>query len=157
MLNKIKMKYAARCALALCSGCLFAAPAVGVVPIVYPKNSQSSEQQSRDMSQCQSWAVQQSGSSSSNPQAVTSPAPPQPQGGVLRGGARGAAAGAIGGAIGGNAGEGAAIGAAVGGLGGGIRRRHQQEQAAVQQNNEATEAYDRAMAACLEGRGYTVK
>lgn len=156
MINKFKMKYAARCALALCTGCLFAAPAVGAVPIIYPKNGQSSEQQSRDISQCQSWAVQQSGSNQSTPQAATSSTSAQPQGGVLRGGARGAAVGAIGGAIGGNAGEGAAIGAAVGGLGGGIRRRHQQ-QAAAQQNDEAVDAYNRAMAACLEGRGYTVK
>lgn len=157
MSSKFTMKYATRCALTLCSGCLFVAPAVGAVPIVYPKNGQSSEQQSRDISQCQSWAVQQSNSNLSNPQAATSPASPQPQAGVLRGGARGAAVGAIGGAIGGNAGEGAAIGAAVGGLGGGIRQRRQQEQAAAQQNNEAIEVYDRAMGACLEGRGYTVK
>ena len=61
--------------------------------------------------------------------------------------------GAAVGAIGGNAGKGAAAGAVVGGVGG--RRR---SVAAQQQQQQATRsAYDRAFAACMEGRGYTVR
>ena len=84
------------------------------------------------------------------------------QGGVLRGGARGATVGVIGGAIGGNAGKGAAIGAASGALIGGFRRRDQQRSIDQQNQNYAQAqsqqygAYNRAMATCLQGRGYTV-
>jgi hypothetical protein len=64
--------------------------------------------------------------------------------------------GAVGGAIGGNAGKGAAIGAATGALVGGVRRNDQRRAAEAQQA-QASDAYGRAYAACLEGRGYTVK
>ena len=65
----------------------------------------------------------------------------------------GAALGAGVGAIAGDAGKGAAAGAVVGGVAG--RRR---SMAAQQQQQEATRsAYDRAFAACMEGRGYTVR
>jgi hypothetical protein len=71
-----------------------------------------------------------------------------------------------GGAIAGDAGKGAAAGAAMGGLAGGFRRcdqrlqQNQQQQATSQaaansQQSQRT-AYDRAIAACLTGRGYTV-
>lgn len=70
--------------------------------------------------------------------------------------ARGAAVGAVGGAIGGNAGKGAAIGAATGALVGGMRRRDERRAAEASQA-QASDAYNRAYAACLEGRGYTVK
>jgi GT2 family glycosyltransferase len=55
-----------------------------------------------------------------------------------------------------NAGKGAAIGAATGALVGGMRRRDQQREAEASQA-QAANAYGRAYAACLEGRGYTVK
>jgi len=93
---------------------------------------------------------------------------PQPeyqaqQGGMVRGAARGAATGAVVGAIAGNAGKGAAIGAAGGGLVGGMRRADQQAQNraasanARAQNDRARSEYIRALSACLEGKGYTVK
>ena len=75
--------------------------------------------------------------------------------------------GAIGGAIGGDAGKGAAIGAATGAAIGGMRRRSEiraeqqayQNQAAATQNANAQGKanFDRAFAACMTGRGYTVR
>jgi hypothetical protein len=69
----------------------------------------------------------------------------------------------VGGAITGDAGTGAAAGAAMGGLAGGMRRRdqrlqqNQQQQAAAANSQQSQRnAYHRAMAACLTGRGYTV-
>jgi hypothetical protein len=149
--------------------------------MIYPSKGQSQQQQSRDRYECHTWAVQQTGFDPTNPQmaqsSVSAAAPPPraeaPQGGILRGGARGAALGAVGGAIAGDAGKGAAIGAATGALFGGFRRRdqrrrqqaqqqqyQQQQQQAAQQRNQASSqrrnGYNRAMTACLTGRGYTV-
>ena len=137
---------------------------------VYPTKGQSQEQQNKDRGECNAWAVQQSGFDPANPQAATAAPPPssqEPTTGLVRGGARGAAVGAIGGAIGGNAGKGAAIGAATGAAVGGIRRHsqakqseqqqqqyQQQQQAALQQGQSS---YQRAFAACMQGRGYTVQ
>lgn len=115
---------------------------------VYPAKGQSAEQQAKDTQECQGWAVQQAGS----PYGTTAS---QPSGGVVRGAAGGAALGAVGGAIAGNAGQGAAIGAATGALFGGIRQHRQRNQQYAQQQNQA-DAYNRALAACLQGRGYTV-
>ena len=145
---------------------------------MYPARGQSQQQQDRDRYECHSWAVGQTGFDPSRASAASAPPPPPPppqeapQGGLLRGGARGAAIGAVGGAIGGDAGKGAAIGAATGAMIGGIRRREQmqrqaqqqssyQQQAAAQANQGSANAaqrdkYNRAMTACLQGRGYTV-
>ena len=119
---------------------------------VYPTRGQSPQQQQKDQGECHVWATQQSGV---NPAAMAPP-PTGPTGQVARGGARGAAVGAVGGAIGGDAGKGAAIGAATGALVGGFRRADQRR-AAEQSQAAAGAAYSRANAACLEGRGYTVK
>jgi hypothetical protein len=118
---------------------------------VYPSKGQSPQQQQKDQAECQSWAMQQPGA---NPAAV--PPPPGPQGQVVRGAARGAAVGAVGGAIGGDAGKGAAAGAAAGALVGGTRRRDQRHAAEAAQA-QTNDAFNRAFAACLEGRGYTIK
>ena len=69
------------------------------------------------------------------------------------GAAKGAAVGAGVGAIGGDAGKGAAAGAAVGGVAG--RRGSKMNKQAAQA--ETANSYQRAYAACMEGRGYTVK
>lgn len=147
---------------------------------IYPQKGQSAEQQDQDRYNCHTWAVQQTGFDPTRQQpAAAAPAytpPPQPeapQGGAMRGAARGAAVGAVGGAIAGDAGKGAAIGAGTGALIGGMRRRDQvaREQQA-QQNYESQRAsaqatqsaesanrqkeYNRAMAACLQARGYSV-
>jgi hypothetical protein len=136
---------------------------------IYPAKGQNKTKQDEDRYDCHSWAVSQTGFDPSKPQANTTNSsgnqqyhPSQAH--VLKGGARGAALGAVGGAITGDAGKGAAAGAAMGGLAGGFRRRDERRQQASQQQANAQSAqqtqqmaYNRAMAACLEGRGYTVK
>jgi YmgG-like glycine-zipper protein len=137
-------------------------PALGADLYIYPHKGQSAEKQSRDRYECHTWAVQQTGVDPTRVQA-SAPASPPPSGGVFRGAARGAAVGAVGGAIAGDAGKGAAIGAASGGLIGGMKQRQQvrgQQQAQANQASQqqsAMAAYDRALSACLSGRGYTVK
>ncbi len=130
--------------------------------IAYPARGQSQEQQERDRFDCYNWAVQQTGY---NPQAQQygSTAPPAYGGpDALRGATGGAALGAIGGAIGGSAGKGAAIGALAGGVFGGLRRREMEMQQEQMQQREAAAAahqragFNRAEAACLRGRGYSV-
>jgi hypothetical protein len=135
---------------------------------IYPTKNQSQTQQDKDRYECHLWAVKQTGFDPSMPQTVApNGARPEQyrssQPHVLKGAGRGAALGAVGGAITGNAGKGAAAGAAMGGLAGGFRRldeRRQQQVAPVPvQSNQSNQrpAYNRAIAACLEGRGYTVK
>jgi len=132
---------------------------------IYPLKQQSSEQQDRDRYECHSWAVRQTGfdpsrAYPSNPNYYD-PQPYRPSlPHVLRGAGRGAALGAVGGAITGDAGK----GAAMGGLAGAFRRRDERRQQAAQQQANAASAaaaqhmnYTRPMAACLEGRGYSVK
>jgi OmpA family protein len=135
---------------------------------IYPTKGQTQAQQDKDRYECHTWAVQQTGFDPSRPAASASAAdvskpyqPSQPH--VVRGAARGAALGAVGGAITGNAGKGAAAGAAMGGVAGGFRRADERRQQAGQQQTNAQAAansgrnsYNRAMAACLQGRGYTV-
>lgn len=144
-------------------------PAAAQDLFIYPAKGQSQEQQDKDRYECHNWAVQQTGFDPSKPSTSTYSAPATtqaPQGGVLKGATRGAVVGVVGGAIAGDAGKGAAIGAASGGLIGGMRRNdqiRQQQYAAAQQQANAANAdaarrqnYNRAMGACLQGRGYSV-
>jgi hypothetical protein len=135
-------------------------------PIVYPAKGQSAEQQQKDMGECSAWAKQSTGvdPAALAQQSASQPAPSGPQGERVRGAARGAAGGAIIGEIASDdAGKGAAIGAVVGTMAGGARQRRkaeaqqQQQQQAQQQTQQGLATYNRAMAACLEGRGYTIK
>jgi Glycine-zipper domain len=135
---------------------------------IYPAKGQSQEKQDQDRYECHSWAVKQTGVDPTKPSSMAPNTgagqlyqPSQPH--VAKGAARGAALGAVGGAITGSAGKGAAAGAAMGGLAGGFRRRDERQQQSAQQqaNLQAAQqnqriAYNRAMAACLQGRGYTV-
>jgi Glycine-zipper domain len=139
-----------------------APPASAQNIIAYPERGQTQEQQQRDRFDCYQWAVSQTGF---NPQQQAYAPPPSAapqQGQVLRGAGRGAALGAVGGAIGGDAGKGAAIGAGVGGLFGAMRRRDatmQQEQMQSQQyaaTSQQMGMFNRAMGACMRGRGYSV-
>jgi hypothetical protein len=126
-------------------------PAWAQQVFVYPKKGQSQQQQDIDTAECTRSAKAASG--------VDPNAPQQPDqvgshaGGAVRGGAKGAALGAAVGAIGGNAGKGAAAGAVVGGVAG-RRGSKQQKQAAQAQ---ATDSFQRAFAACMDARGYSVK
>lgn len=124
------------------SGCAAAVPPSSAY--AYPARGQSAEQASRDQTECQAWAKQQTG---------FDPLQDTAKGlgiGAALGALTGAAAGAAIGAATGSAGTGAAIGAAAGGIGGaglggtvGYQRSKQ--------------GHDRAFAACMEARGYTVK
>jgi hypothetical protein len=135
-------------------------PVLGTDLFIYPNMGQSPEQMSRDRADCHLWAVQQTGIDPTRAQASTPP-PPAPRGGIFGGAARGAAVGVVGGAITGNAGTGAAVGAATGGLLGGMRQRDQARQQAqahqVAQQQRVLADYNRALSACLSGRGYTVR
>jgi hypothetical protein len=136
---------------------------------VYPSQGQSAEQQEKDKFECYSFAKGQTGFDPMAP-PTTSTAPPAaeaPQGGVGRGAVRGGLGGAVVGAIAGDTKQGLKIGAASGALLGGMRRsdqkrreeqnRQQWEQREVASYSQNRNNYNRAYAACLEGRGYSVK
>jgi hypothetical protein len=135
-------------------------------PIFYPAKGQSAERQNTDTSECHSWAQQITGV---NPEALAeqmaSSAPPQqPRGELFRGAGGGALFGTlIGGAAGGHWGEGAGIGALVGTMGMGMRMRRERAQMAMQQEGMQQQAsgdlsrYNRAVKACMTGRGYTAE
>ena len=143
---------------------------------IYPNMGQDQEQQRRDRYECHVWAAQQSGFDPSTfqaPQPVRYPHVVRREHSDLNpvtGAAGGAAAGAVGGAIAGDAGKGAAIGAGVGAVLGAfhtlMRQDQQQDRRAEMQKKRAEQEaetrqlrddYNRAISACLEGRGYTVK
>lgn len=145
---------------------------------VFPAKSQSSDKQHLDELHCYDWskartnfdplapATAPTTPASTTTSASSSAYAPSPGPST----ARGAAAGAAIGAIGGNAGKGAAIGATAGVLRGLHHRRvaseqqAEQEQAAAAQQNAVneqaaarTQDFKRAFAACLQGKGYTVR
>lgn len=139
------------------------ASAASAQQYVYPAKGQSPQQQKSDESACYTWAVQQTGidpAKSPPPQAAAAPpttATGTTPGAGLRGAARGAVVGEV---VGGDAGAGAAAGAAVARSqsrkqnAAAAQQSQQQAQAATQQQQAA---FGKARAACLEGRGYTVK
>lgn len=143
--------------------CAFAGSASADL-MIYPKNNQSADQQSKDKYECHEWAVKQTGFDplSTSSTQTSAPAPTGPQPNAVRGAARGAAVGAVGGAIAGDAGKGAAAGAAGGAMVGAMRRRDQaiaNQQTAAQQDAAVQGQranYDRAVMTCLEGRNYSV-
>jgi outer membrane lipoprotein SlyB len=140
----------------------------------YPKEGQTTEQQSRDHYECYNWAVQQTGfdpsQSSIPPEKRVKVVPMPPPGhdtavlaitgavlGALIAGPRHAGAGAL---IG--AGSGAIVGAASD-----VSRQQQaqqMEEAYVNRDQALDARYEgkasdfrRAMSACLEGRGYSIQ
>jgi hypothetical protein len=138
---------------------------------VYPRQSQGEAQMDRDRYECNGWAVQQTGFDPSLPSIaphqrvhVVSTAPPGA--GTMAGAATGALIGA---AVASpyQSGQGAVIGALAGTLlGAASEQAHQQQIAAMNQhlNAQADATLDsraanfrRALSACLEGRGYTVR
>ncbi len=138
-------------------------PAAAQQMFIFPQKGQDQAQQDQDRGACHVWAVNQTGFDPSLASTTPPPSQEASRGGLLRGGARGAAAGAAVGAIAGNAGRGAAMGAAGGGLIGGMRRSDQNRQQEQDKRNwqaqqDALRAeHRRAMTACLEGKGYTVR
>jgi hypothetical protein len=141
--------------------------------VIYPSQGQSNEQLEQDKFQCYSWSKNESGF---DPMALPTTSEPPPakeaqQGGVARGAVRGTLAGGAIGAIAGNSKSdtrtGLRAGAATGALVGGMRRNNQVRKEAQQQKNweqqqvnqyaQGRTNYNRAYAACMEGRGYSVK
>jgi hypothetical protein len=152
----------ARCVPVLLVAAMLVPPA-SAESFVYPAKGQSAQQQQKDEGECNTWATQQSKYDPANPpkQPAAAPPPTTATGTTPGAGARGAARGAIiGEAVNGDASSGAAIGAAA--ARGQSRRQNaaaaqQQQQAASQQDQAGMAAFQKARAACLEGRGYTVK
>jgi len=145
-------------ALALASG-----PAAAQQMYIFPEKGQSPAQQEQDRGACHTWAVQQTGVDPGMQGPSAQAQTRSTAGGALKGGAVGALMGAGIGAIAGDAGKGAAIGAVGGGLFNGMRRAGQNREAESQasaynqQQDAARREYQRALTACLEGKGYTVK
>jgi hypothetical protein len=126
---------------------------------IYPAKGQSAEQQKKDEFACHDWAVKQTGFDPTKPAPAPAPAATAPTtatgttpGAGVRGAARGAVVGSI---VADDPGAGAAVGAVA--ARGASRQANRQQQAATQQQSQQQAAYGKARAACLEGRGYTVK
>jgi outer membrane protein with glycine zipper len=134
--------------LALCFA--WSIPSAASDLFVYPTKGQTAAQQDRDEYQCYKWAKDKSGV---DPTQTGQSGPNRRAAGTVGGAARGAGLGAAMGAIGGDAGKGAAMGA-VGGAVLGRRRGRMTEQ---MESEMTRSTYHRAFAACMEGRGYTVK
>jgi YMGG-like Gly-zipper len=151
------------------------APPPDTTVTFYPSHGQSPDRQGRDKYECNDWAVKQSGFDPSLPNVpphlqvqVMAVEPP-----VGTGVAVGAATGAVLGAAVSRpweAGQGALVGAVAGALIGGLSdsARLEQQRAAAATGSDTANAraallehmannYRRAMAACLEGRGYTLR
>lgn len=142
--------------------------------VVYPAGGQSNDQMEKDKFECYSWAKGQTGFDPMQMPTASSPAPSKGDksvaGGVVGGGVLGGVGGAvIGGIAGGSKGarKGAAIGGLSGGAIGGMRsssqnrqansKREQWEREQANQYMQQRNLYNRNFAACMEGRGYSVK
>jgi hypothetical protein len=153
-------------------------------PVIYPSKGQTAAVQETDTAACNAWAQKQTGfdpiAALNAQQGYTADAQNRAEalqekratvgGEAIGGAARGAVTGAVIGAIAGDAGKGAAIGGTVGAVTGGARNRaknrqllaeeaHAREAQARQQaaNNQKFADFQKAAAACMEGRGYVVK
>ena len=133
----------------------------------YPTQGQSPELQDRDRYECYTWSVKQTGFDPGRrlpPQERVTVVPARAPGETTVGGA--VVGALIGAAVSGpgHAGGGAIVGAAAGGLLGAAAegsqaeevRRIESSRGGSRYRREAAE-YRRAMSACLEGRGYSVK
>jgi outer membrane lipoprotein SlyB len=153
---------------------IFSGASVAQDMVVYPAQGQSNEQMEKDKFECYGWAKNQSGFDPMQMPTATSPPPSQEKksvgGSTVAGGVLGGAGGAvIGGIAGGkkSAKRGALIGGLTGGALGGMRsssqnkkadaerKRWEQEQA--NQYMQKRNLYNRNFAACMEGKGYSVK
>lgn len=164
------MRSGPRYVLAIGISFLMASGALAQEVFIYPNEGQDQQQQEKDKFECYGWAKQSTGfDPMAPPTAQTAPPSRQePKGGVVPGAVAGAAVGTAAGLITGRrTGKKAAVGAVAGGMVGGMRRneqrrqeeadRKQWEQQEVANYQRNRNNYNRAYAACLEGRGYTVR
>lgn len=132
---------------------------------VYPTKGQSDEQQEKDEFNCYTWARDESGF---DPMVAPQASRPQPQSDSKEPSvAKSAVGGAALGVLVGDSSDAALKGAAAGALFGGWRKsKHRKDEQRAQeqwadeqarQYQAARNQYNRAYAACLEGRGYTVR
>ncbi len=148
----------------------FAGPALAQELIVFPAKGQSEEQMEKDKFSCYSWAKGQTGFDPMEIPKASEPPPEQKagKGGAARGAAVGAGVGWVAGrASGKSVSKGAAAGAAAGAVIGGRRQkkkkqadekaRKEWEQKQAEEYMQKRQTYNRAYAACLEAKGYTVK
>jgi hypothetical protein len=146
---------------------------------VFPSEGQSTEQQSKDESECYGWAVQNTGSDpfdlakQSEAQAAQAEAAKQQASQTGKhagasGAVKGAAAGALIGEVASDdPGKGAAYGAAAGVIAGRRRGAAAQQQAVAQAEGQAQQAqaatqqqmdaFKKAFSVCLEAKKYMVK
>ncbi|HEV2270263.1 MAG TPA: glycine zipper 2TM domain-containing protein [Steroidobacteraceae bacterium] len=148
----------------------YAGPPPNTTVFAYPQNGQSADQQSRDRYECSLWAVHQTGFDPSAPNVpaeyrVVASGPPPGTGTAI-----GAIAGAVIGAAispGWDRGAGAVFGGLTGAMIGSasdaqrvqqneMEMTAQEQQQAAAMSQKASD-YRRALSACLEGRGYSVK
>jgi hypothetical protein len=168
------------CAAAMLLGAAAAHAQTGAgASVIYPAKGQSAKQQDQDRYECHTWARGQSGfdptqapQSAAPAQSAAATTTPSPSGAPVSGMAAGAMGGA---AVAELTHHDAGRGAAAGAIGGAVIQRVKQQQAAQQQQAKQQAAqqqasqqqasvrsqqratYERAMGACMEGRGYTVK
>ncbi len=149
---------------ALCGLCL-AATSMADELMIFLNADQAPEQQEQDKFACYSWAKDQSDFDPMAPPTATE-APPQEgakKGGVGRGLVRGAAIGQIVGGDSDSTRRGAAAGAVIGGMRRQDQKRKEQQQRQQWEQEqqriyaENRNRYNRAYAACLEGKNYTVR
>lgn len=150
------------------------APPVSLTKVYfYPAQGQSEAQQDRDRYDCYVWAVDQTGFDPSRRiaprEARATVVPARAPGETIAAGAAvGAAVGAVA-ADGGEAGKGAVVGALAGAVvGSAVASAQRDEAEAIEARRDARGSgngryereaaeYRRAMSACLEGRGYSVR
>ena len=178
-MQKIKSTVIA-CSLLVAPAVLFQS-AIAQDIYVYPAKEQTDEQLAEDRYACHQWAVEESGFDPSQfddiepLRTVKVPVPKnKADGATEKGAVTGAVAGGIIGSHDGDVGKGAVIGAILGSMvGSTVEQQGQQEareKAAADARREADEIaknkaelalrksnYRRALTACLEGRGYTVR
>jgi hypothetical protein len=139
---------------------------------VYPAKGQTKDVQAKDEQACYAWAQQQTGitlvagtpNTEAAGKAAGAKADEATQGAAVVGAAKGAVVGVAIGAIAGDAGTGAAIGAVAGAAGGRRAKKkavaQAEQQGAAQAsaaNTQQVDTFKKALGACLEGKGYTVK
>ena len=160
-----KVRIATVFQLALLCGVGLSASSVAQELMIFPNNDQDKEQQQQDEFTCYNWAKDET---DFDPMAVptATTAPPQeaaPQTSVRRGAVRGAAVGQIVGGDSDSTWKGAAAGAAVGGMRRNDQKRKEEaeyqqwEQEQQQIYAEKRNRYNRAYAACMEAKDYTVR
>ena len=148
------------------------APVYAQDPIFYPAKGQSEDQLEKDQYECYSWAKKKTGfDPMKTPNTKT--APPAKEEKVLGTGETALIGGAGGAIIGGIAGggKGALAGGLIGGTGGALigsarsseqrereeRKRQDWERREANSYARDRDQYNRALGACMEGRGYTVR